>query len=65
MSKKKTKNKGPKNNNRNYNNPHYYDYEDTQVTRDQIKQVAYTVFGSLYYNPKSDWYFIKFAIYLN
>lgn len=54
MSKKKTKNKGPKNNNRNYNNPHYYDYEDAQVTRDQINEVAYTVFGSLYYNPKSD-----------
>jgi hypothetical protein len=53
LGKKRNKNKGSKNNNRKSNNPHYFYYQK-DVTPQQIHAVAYSVFGSLYYNPSDN-----------
>jgi hypothetical protein len=57
MSKKKKKNKKIK------NNPHYYNYQKKASSED-IKKIAYDIFGSLYFNPSSDWYRYYSKVYL-
>lgn len=47
MHKKKKKKK------KNINNPHYRNYQKKASSED-IKKIAYDVFGSLYFNPSSD-----------
>jgi hypothetical protein len=47
MSKKKKKNK------KNKDNPHYFKYQKKASSED-IKKIAYDIFGSLYFNPSSD-----------
>lgn len=54
LGKKRNKNRGPKNNTRKSNNPHYNTYTSYKVSSQQINTLAYSVFGSLYYNPVED-----------
>ena len=41
-----------------------YQYIETYSNSKQVHELAYKVFGSLYYSPVDNWYFHISAIYL-